>query len=150
MPDGLVNNGDYRNGNPVAEPKDFGNKITWTPKPSEFGNPVNWSTPDPTHFGNKVTWAPSPAHFGNQVGGTAATPTFDPPAGTYSLPQVVHIISAGNDAIFFTTDGSTPDLTSRLYEGSVFVASSETIKAIAYINGIASSVGSSAYVISNP
>lgn len=146
MPDGLVRNGDYRNGNPVTEPKDFGNKVTWTPKASEFGNPVN----EPKDFGNKVTWAPDPAHFGNQIGGTAQTPTFDPPAGTYGVPQQVRIISAGNDAIFFTTDGSTPTLASQLYEGSVWVASSETIKAIAYVDASPSSVGSAAYVISNP
>lgn len=146
MPKGLVGNGDYRNGTPIHEPKDFGTKINWTPKPSEFGDPIN----EPKDFGNKVTWAPSPSHFGNQIGGSAATPTFDPPAGTYGVPQRVIITSVGNDAIFFTVDGSTPDVTSQFYDGSVFIPSSMTLKAIAYVNGVASSVGSAAYVISNP
>jgi hypothetical protein len=150
MPEGLVRNGDYRNGSPVTEPKDFGNKVTWTPKASEFGNPVDWA-PSPAHFGNPVTWSPSPTHYGNQVGGTAATPTFDPPAGTYGVPQIVKIASAGNAAIFYTTDGTAPTSASTLYEGSVRVASSETIKAIAYSDGgTPSAVGTAAYVISNP
>lgn len=150
MPLGLVRNGDYRDGNPVnwptPDPTHFGNEVNWTPKPSEFGNPVN----EPKDFGNKVTWTPDPAHFGNQIGATPAAPTFDPPAGTYGVPQRVIITSAGNEAIFFTTDGSAPDLTKTLYEGSVFVPTSQTIKAIAYVNGVPSSVGSAAYVISNP
>jgi hypothetical protein len=146
MPRGLNRNGDYRRGNPVTLPKDFGNKIDWTPSPAEFGNPVDHAA-DPTQFGNPVTWTPSPAHFGNSVGGTPVTPTFDPPAGTYGVPQVVHIISPGNDAIYFTTDGSTPTTASRLYTGSVFVPSTETLQAIAVIDGVSSAVGSAAYVI---
>lgn len=149
MPQGLNRSGDFRTGNPVTLPKTFGNVIDWTPSPVEFGNPVDWSA-DPSHFGNPVTWFPNPAHFGNEIGesGATPTPTFTPPAGTYGVPQVIQVTSDGADAIFYTTNGSTPDSESTLYIGSVFVPSSMTIKAIAYSNGVASAVGSAAYVIS--
>lgn len=146
MPLGLNRNGDYRNGNPVTLPHEFGNVVDWTPDPARFGNPIN----EPKDFGNKVTWpTPDPAHFGNKVGGVPAVPTFDPPAGSYGVPQVVQIISDGNDAIYFTTDGSIPTTASRLYQGSVYVPKSETIKAIAVVNNVPSAVGSAAYVITS-
>ena len=62
--------------------------------------------------------------------------------------QVVLIISAGADAIYFTTDGTNPTTASQLYTGSVRVNVNQTIKAIAVINGVASAVGTAAYVIS--
>lgn len=143
---GLKNKGDFRSGNPVnwaPSPAHFGTKINWTPKSSEFGNPVV----TPKVFGSAFT---SPHTFGNSIGGTPVVPTFDPPAGTYALPQVVTVISDGADAVYYTTDGTTPTTASALYEGSVFVPSSETLQAIAVINGAASTAGSAAYVISNP
>lgn len=157
MPRGLNRSGDFRRGNPVnwvPSPAHFGNRVNWETKPvgrqgnpEHFGNPVN-TTPDPKNFGNPVTWVPAPNHYGNPVGGNATTPTFTPVAGSYGVPQIVKIISNGADAIYYTTDGTTPDATSRLYMGSVIVPSSQTIKAIAYVNGVASGVGTAAYVIS--
>jgi len=141
MPKGLNNSGDFRSGTKGQT----STQVNWTPDPKEFGNPINSSTKD---FGNQVTWSPSPAHFGNKVGGTPAVPTFDPPAGTYHVPQVVHIISDGADAIYYTLDGTAPTTASFLYQGSVFIPSSMTVKAIAVVNGVASSAGTAAYVIS--
>jgi hypothetical protein len=141
MPRGLNRNGDYRRGNPITIPHDFGNKIDWTPNPAAFGNPSNQPR------GNPVT---EPHNFGNQVGGIPVTPTYDPPAGTYGVPQMVKIISQGNDAIYFTTDGTTPTTNSRLYQGNVFVPKTETIKAIAVIDGVSSAEGDAAYTITNP
>ena len=145
---GKNSKGDFRSGNPV----------NWLPTPAHFGTIVNLSATPEQDFGNPipsngnnenaVTWSPSPAHFGNSVGGTATTPTFAPPAGTYPESQVVQI-NAVADAIYFTTDGTAPSAaTSRLYKGSIRVNVSQTIKAIAIVNGVASSVGTAAYVIS--
>lgn len=131
---GLNRSGDFRNGNPVTLPKDFGNKVNWTSSPNRFGNP---EVEAETQFGS-----------GNQVGGTPATPTFSPVAGTYHVPQVVQILAPGADAIYFTVDGSSPTTSSELYEGSVYVPASETVKAISVTDGVASSIGSAAYVIS--
>lgn len=141
MPTGLVSKGDFRRGTDAA--KESMNEVTWAQSPAEFGNPID----EPTDFGNKVTWSPSPGHFGNSVGGSAATPTFDPLAGTYGVPQFVHIVSPGADAIYFTLDGSTPDTTSELYQGNVFIPSSLTLKAISVVDGTPSSAGSAVYVI---
>ncbi|MGA3007114.1 MAG: chitobiase/beta-hexosaminidase C-terminal domain-containing protein, partial [Opitutaceae bacterium] len=67
-----------------------------------------------------------------------ATPTFSPPAGTYSSAQSVTIGSTTNDAvIFYTTDGSTPTITNGTLlanGGSVsIVGTTTTLKAIAVV-----------------
>jgi chitobiase/beta-hexosaminidase-like protein len=89
-----------------------------------------------------------PKNFGNIIGATPITPTFSPAAGSFVEPQVVLIISAGADAIYFTIDGTIPTTASPLYKGSVRVNVTTTIKTIAVVDGVASSVGMAAYVIS--
>ena len=60
------------------------------------------------------------------------SPTFSPPAGTYTSPQTVTISDSQAGAfIYFTTDGSTPARTSALYDGPVTVSATETLQAIA-------------------
>jgi hypothetical protein len=60
MPLGKNNQGDFRNGNPVTLPLNFGTQITsLTPE----GNPVPTSGTEQ----NVVTWTPDPAHFGNDI-----------------------------------------------------------------------------------
>ena len=86
---------------------------------------------------------------------TAATPTFAPPAGTYTGTQTVAISTTSGTTICYTTNGTTPatnggsGCTSGLiYLGPISVAASETVKAIAGGAGFADSgVGSAAYVI---
>lgn len=150
MPKGLVRSdpnhgGDsYRNGFAVVEPLEFNTPIT---EPHVFGTEI--PVADRSLAENLVTWAPSPAHFGNIVAPpAAATPTFSPVAGEYATAQDVTITSAGSDAIYYTTDGSTPTTGSTLYTVPVHVATSETLKAIATKSGKSNSaVGSAAYVI---
>ena len=145
---GRVRSGDFRKGSPMTLPHTFGSAVKLSVDTAtdhdNFGNTI----PSNGANENVVNWSPSPAHFGNSIGGTPVTPTFSNPAGTYTESQAVLIISAGADAIFFTTDGSTPTTASTLYTGSVKVNVSQTIKAIAVINGTPSSVGVAAYVIS--
>jgi hypothetical protein len=86
----------------------------------------------------------------------AATPTFTPPAGTYTSIQSVAISSATPNAqIFYTLDGSTPTTTAggstMAYTGPITVAASETIEAIATASGFSnSSVASAVYAINLP
>jgi hypothetical protein len=64
----------------------------------------------------------------------AATPTFDPPGGTYILQLTVTISdSSPGVTIYYTTDGSTPTTSSTKYTGPVFlnILGTTTIKAIA-------------------
>jgi hypothetical protein len=79
----------------------------------------------------------------------AATPTFNPPGGTYALPQLVSIEDASpNVTIYYTTDGSTPTTSSTRYTGSflVTVLPATTVKAIAVRAGWSqSSVASATY-----
>lgn len=64
---------------------------------------------------------------------TVATPTADPVAGTYAGTQSVTLSCATSGAtIYYTTDGSTPDDGDTAYSGPISVATSLTLKAIAY------------------
>jgi Chitobiase/beta-hexosaminidase C-terminal domain len=81
----------------------------------------------------------------------AATPTFSPVAGTYAGPQTVTISSStAGGTIYYTTDGSTPTRSSASISngGTISVASSLTVKAIASVSNFADSqVGTAAYTI---
>jgi N-acetylneuraminic acid mutarotase len=81
-----------------------------------------------------------------------AGPTFSPPAGTYSSPQTVTMADTTAGAtIYYTTDGSTPSLTSAVYKAPLVVSSPETIAAIAAASGyITSAPTAAAYVINQP
>jgi hypothetical protein len=80
-----------------------------------------------------------------------ATPTFDPPGGTYVLNLTVSISDATPGAtIYYTTDGSTPTTSSPVYTGSILnlPLSVTTIKAIAVAPGRSqSTVASATYTI---
>ena len=84
------------------------------------------------------------------INGAVATPTFSPVAGTYGSTQSVTIsTTTPSAAIYYTTDGSTPDATDTLYSSAVSVASTTTLKAIGILAGYSdSAVATAAYTIS--
>ena len=74
---------------------------------------------------------------------------FSPPAGSYIGPQTITISDATpNVTIYYTTDGSTPTMTSTVYTGAIGVTYNQTVNAIAISSGYAQSpVGSATYSI---
>jgi|GEM_PF-2601029 len=67
-----------------------------------------------------------------------STPVILPASGDYTAPQTVTITDDTEGAlIYYTTDGSTPTITSTLYSGSFMVSASGTtiVKAIAEVTG---------------
>ncbi|MCL2435134.1 MAG: chitobiase/beta-hexosaminidase C-terminal domain-containing protein [Lentimicrobiaceae bacterium] len=66
-----------------------------------------------------------------------ATPTFDPPAGTYTETQNVTIVcTTPNATIYYTLDNTEPTAASTEYENPIPVVSDVTIKAIAIADGL--------------
>src|SRR5262249_13990920 len=72
--------------------------------------------------------------------------------GSFPSAQTVTITtSTAGASIHFTIDGSTPTATSPLFSGPISVTSSETIRAIGVLSGLANSaVASATYTISAP
>ncbi|WP_027346937.1 chitobiase/beta-hexosaminidase C-terminal domain-containing protein [Hamadaea tsunoensis] len=80
---------------------------------------------------------------------TVATPTFNPPGGSYSSTQSVTLsTTTAGASIRYTLDGSTPTASSTLYTGAISVAATTTIKAIGIASGLANSaVATAVYTI---
>ena len=88
----------------------------------------------------KTGWLVSPTQTAIYTITPVATPTFSPPAGILAIPGAISINSTTPDAtIFYTTDGSTPTLTSTEYEGPIPFTAPMVIKAKAYKTDMASS-----------
>jgi hypothetical protein len=82
----------------------------------------------------------------------AATPMFTPVGGTYTSTQSVTISDAtAGAAIYYTVNGTTPTTSSTRYTGSISVAATTTIKAMAVASGYTkSAVASATYTIQVP
>lgn len=81
----------------------------------------------------------------------AATPVMTPAPGTYSGQINVQLASSTPNAVIrFTTNGSTPTVSSEVYSAPLIVTSSTQVKALAFANGYANSaVASGQYTINN-
>lgn len=79
----------------------------------------------------------------------AATPVISPNGGTFASSQTVTITDTTAGAlIYYTTDNSTPTISSSKYSAPITVTANETIKAIAVANGYTtSSVAIAQYTI---
>lgn len=70
----------------------------------------------------------------------AEMPTADPGSGSVEVNTAVTLITATEGAkIFYTTDGSEPDLTSKLYTGPILITADTVIRAIAVKAGMTNS-----------
>jgi len=82
----------------------------------------------------------------------AEAPVYSESGGTYISGQLISITDATPDStIYYTTDGSTPTISSSIYSAPIPVAATETLNSIAIANGYSpSAVGSAAYTIITP
>ncbi|MBQ6083954.1 MAG: chitobiase/beta-hexosaminidase C-terminal domain-containing protein [Bacteroidales bacterium] len=79
---------------------------------------------------------------------TVEAPTFSPVAGTYDVAQSVTLSCATDGStIYYTTDGTNPTNGSTQYTAAINVASTTTIKAIAYVGDDYSTVATATYTI---
>jgi alpha-tubulin suppressor-like RCC1 family protein len=103
--------------------------------------------------GYKVGWTASDLASATYTisQGTAATPSFDPPPGSYAESQAVAIsTSTPAAAVRYTLDGSEPTRASTLYAAPVLVDWTGTLRAKAFAAGHAPSASASAgYTIAN-
>jgi hypothetical protein len=75
-----------------------------------------------------------------------ATPTFSPAAGAVASGTLVTITSGGADRIYYTTDGTAPNVGSPVYSAPLAVSPPMTLKALAVRAGYPdSAIGSAAY-----
>lgn len=72
-------------------------------------------------------------------------PVFTPAAGNYMDSVVVTIAADSTAAIYYTLDGTEPDATSTLYTGAFTLTTTTTVKAVAVINDVLSSVATATY-----
>lgn|GEM_PF-1391537 len=81
--------------------------------------------------------------------GTVSAVTFSMAASTipFSTPFYLMLSSGtASAAIYYTTDGTTPTTASTRYLGQFMVDKSQTVQAVAYLNGAASAVTSANYL----
>lgn len=72
-------------------------------------------------------------------------PVFTPAAGNYMDSVVVTIAADSTAAIYYTLDGTEPDATSTLYTGAFTLTATTTVKAVAVINDVLSTVATATY-----
>jgi hypothetical protein len=85
------------------------------------------------------------------IANTAPTPVISPSGGAFTSAQTVTISdSASNAAIYYSTNGAAPSTSSIPYSGSITISSSETITAIAAVNGLTNSPSASAFFNISP
>ncbi len=72
-------------------------------------------------------------------------PTFSVPSGSKFYPTLDVEISAPEGTIYYTLDGSDPTIESTEYSAAITLDATTTVKAIAVVDGIASSVATAEY-----
>lgn len=76
-------------------------------------------------------------------------PIISVPGGALTGPTPVALEAPAAATIHITTDGSQPTVFSPVYSGPINVSFSQTIKAIAVVNGISSATASASYTLNS-
>ncbi len=78
----------------------------------------------------------------------AYAPLFSEKGGIYNSVENIKLTLTGNGTIYYTTDGSTPSKSSKVYNGPIFLSKTTVVKAISYENNkLFSPVITNTYVI---
>ncbi len=89
----------------------------------------------------------SPAQSNDSSLPQTVPPVISPQSGLYTNSQNLSISAEPGTSIYYTTDGSTPTLSSNLYSAPFAIDSSQSIKAVALKSGFGlSNVTSTAYI----
>ena len=80
---------------------------------------------------------------------TTPAPILSAAAGTLTAPTQVAIYALPAATVHITTNGTTPTTSSPVYQGPLNVAYTQTIKALAVINGVSSTVTSATYTLNS-
>jgi phi13 family phage major tail protein len=84
-----------------------------------------------------AAWFTTPQEYGNSLGTTVVIPVADPVAGAVTANSTVALTTATPAAeIRYTLNGTTPGLSSTLYDGPILIDVAKTIKAIAFKVGM--------------
>lgn len=124
---------------------------------------ADFTSADQIHVGDVVVVSGSISQYksvnqmaqGNQIetisSAAVAAPEFTPNGGGFVVSTDVTITcaTAGN-AIYYTTDGTSPTKSSTLYEGAIHLDATTTIKAIAYIGEESSLVVEKTFTLTAP
>lgn len=78
---------------------------------------------------------------------TSATPQLSIATSSLTAPAQVAIAAPAGTVVHFTTDGTTPTLSSPIYNGPINILYTQTLKAIAVVGGFQSSVASATYTL---
>ncbi|MBQ9948094.1 MAG: chitobiase/beta-hexosaminidase C-terminal domain-containing protein [Oscillospiraceae bacterium] len=83
---------------------------------------------------------------GYEIEGMVRKPVIEPDGGEFNSTVKVTITCATEGAeIFYTTDGTTPTTSSTKYSGSFTLSETTTVKAIAVLDGVSSSVSTARF-----
>ena len=97
----------------------------------------------PSNWGTKKEDCPTSAIIDHLI---SPVPFFKSESRTFTDQLMVEIASIIPESdIYFSIDGSTPNLTSKKYTGSITISRSTSFKAIAYLNGVPSKVACAEY-----
>lgn len=92
---------------------------------------------------------PTPKHDNiNGLDSIAYIPKFNISPGVYNDVEGINLEIEGNGTIYYTLDGSTPNLSSKVYNGPILLNKTTVVKAISYQNDkLLSSVITGSYII---
>lgn len=79
--------------------------------------------------------------------GVSTGVTADFGGGVYSSPFSVNLTASYGELVYYTLDGSAPSSSSNLYAGPISVSNSLTLRAVAYLDGVAGAGLTANYVI---